>query len=116
VAEELTENDALSAHLDLELGIDRDALANPWAAALSSAVAFTVGSLLPLLAILLPPASRRIAVTFVAVLAGLSLTGALSARLGHSPKAPAVARLVVGGALAMAITYAIGELLDVAVT
>jgi VIT1/CCC1 family predicted Fe2+/Mn2+ transporter len=112
VAAELTENDALAAHLDLELGIDRDALANPWAAALSSAVAFTVGALLPLLAILLPPASVRIPITFVAALLGLTLTGAISAHLGGSAKGHAIGRLVLGGAIAMILTYGIGELLD----
>ncbi|MGD9702461.1 MAG: VIT family protein [Acidimicrobiia bacterium] len=116
VAEELTEHDALAAHLSLELGIDREELANPWAAALSSAVAFTVGAVLPLVAILLPPISARIPVAFIGVLLGLTLTGALSAHLGGSAKLPAVLRLVVGGALAMAVTYGIGALLDVAVT
>ena len=56
LAEELTAHDAFAAHADAELGIDPDALTNPWHAAASSAAAFTLGSLLPLLAILLPPA------------------------------------------------------------
>ena len=115
VARELTEHDALAAHLDLELGIDRETLVNPWAAALSSMLSFTVGALLPLLAILLPPAAVRIPVTFVVVIAALCLTGAVSAHLGGSPKGRAVLRLVVGGALAMLVTFAVGELLDVAV-
>src|SRR5690606_18935224 len=68
VAIELTEHDALSAHLEVELGIDQDDLVNPWHAALSSAVAFTVGALLPLLAILLPPPEWPVPVTFTAVL------------------------------------------------
>lgn len=114
VAEELTEHDALGAHLDLELGIDREDLANPWAAAVSSAISFTIGALLPLLAITLPPVGARIPVAFVAVLVALAATGALSAHLGSSPKPPAVARLLVGGALAMVVTYGIGELLGVA--
>ena len=65
VARELTEHDALAAHLDLELGIDREHLVNPWAAAMSSMLSFTIGALLPLAAILLPPATIRIPVTFV---------------------------------------------------
>ena len=115
VADELTEHDALAAHLELELGINREELANPWAAAGASAISFTVGALIPLLAIITPPASARIAVAFVAVLFALALTGALSAQLGGSPKPPAILRLVAGGALAMIATYAVGELLDVAV-
>lgn len=114
VADELTQQDALAAHLDLELGLDRDDLTNPWAAALSSVAAFTTGALLPLVAILVPPASVRIGVAFLAVLVGLSLTGAVSARLGGSPARTAVVRLVVGGGLAMAVTFGIGQLLGVA--
>ena len=69
-----------------------------------------MGSLLPLLAILLPPAGLRIEVTFVAVLLALAVTGAVSARLGGARIAPAVVRLVLGGAAAMAVTYGIGTL------
>ncbi len=112
VADELTERDALRAHLDVEFGIDQHDLANPWAAAGSSALAFTIGALLPLIAILVPPESARIPVTFVAVLIGLLLTGLLSASLGRSRRVVAVARLVAGGALAMAVTFGIGSLLD----
>ena len=116
VAKELTEHDALGAHLEIELGLKRDEIANPWAAAFASALSFTVGSLLPLIAILLPPSSVRIEVTFVAVLIALAITGAVSAQLGKSPKLPAVIRLVAGGALAMAVTFGIGKLLDGTVT
>lgn len=114
VAEELTAHDAFAAHVDVELGFDPDELTNPWHAAGASAVAFTLGSLLPLLAILLPPAGARVVVTFVVVLAALALTGVLSAVLGGSAKRVAVARLVVGGALAMAVTFAVGQLVGAA--
>jgi len=110
VAEELTAHDAFAAHIDIELGIDPDELTNPWHAALSSAIAFTLGALLPLLSILLLPSSTRIPITFGAVLVALGLTGWLSARLGGADPRRAVMRVVVGGALAMAITYAIGYL------
>jgi VIT1/CCC1 family predicted Fe2+/Mn2+ transporter len=110
VAEELTAKDAFAAHVEAELGIDPDELTNPWHAAGASAVAFTVGSLLPLAAILLPPPGARVPVTFLVVLLALALTGAVSARLGGSPVARAVVRLVAGGAIAMAVTFAIGAL------
>lgn len=113
-ADELTAHDALRAHLDLELGIDQEELADPWAAAGSSALAFAAGAALPLVAILLPPASVRIAVAFVAVLVGLLATGWLSATLGGAPKRVAIVRLVVGGALAMAVTFGIGYVFGVA--
>jgi VIT1/CCC1 family predicted Fe2+/Mn2+ transporter len=114
VADELTEHDAFAAHVDIELGIDPDALTNPWQAAAASALAFTLGSVLPLLAILLPPASMRIPTTFVAVLLALALTGTISARLGGSKQSKAVLRVVLGGAIAMAVTFGIGQLLGTA--
>jgi VIT1/CCC1 family predicted Fe2+/Mn2+ transporter len=110
VAEELTANDPFAAHFDVELGIDPHELTNPWHAAAASAGAFVLGSLLPLLAILLPPAGARVAVTFAVVLIALALTGAVSASLGGSKRVPAVIRLVIGGALAMAVTFGIGLL------
>ncbi|KAF0847097.1 VIT1/CCC1 transporter family protein [Nocardia caishijiensis] len=112
VAEELTAHDAFTAHAEAELKLDPRDLTNPWAAAGSSAIAFTCGALLPLLAIVLPPAPWRVPVTFVAVLVALALTGSLSARLGGSARGRAVLRVVIGGALAMAVTYAIGILTD----
>ncbi|ART71434.1 hypothetical protein BTO20_25385 [Mycobacterium dioxanotrophicus] len=116
VAEELTDHDAFAAHAEVELGIDPDELTNPWEAALSSALSFTVGALLPLLAILLPPTTWRIPVTVVAVLLALMLTGVVSAGLGGAPKGRAVLRNVIGGGLALAITYAIGHLVGAAIT
>jgi VIT1/CCC1 family predicted Fe2+/Mn2+ transporter len=113
-ATELTERDALRAHLGFELGIDQEQLANPWAAAGSSALAFAAGAAIPLIAVILTPASLRILVTFTAAVVGLFATGFVSAHLGQSPKRAAVQRLVVGGALAMAVTFAVGYLFGVA--
>lgn len=108
VAEQLTEHDALAAHAEVELGIDPNDLTKPWHAALASLIAFTVGAMLPLLAIALPPPGARVAVTVVAVVLALSVTGILSARLGRAPVPPALLRNVLGGLLAMAVTYGIG--------
>ncbi len=113
VAEELTAHDALAAHLEAELNISEDEVVSPWHAALASAVAFVLGALLPLLAILLPPESLRIPVTFVAVLVALALTGATGARIGGSPVMRATLRVTIGGALALAATYLIGTALGV---
>jgi vacuolar iron transporter family protein len=109
-AEELTDHNAFAAHAEVELGIQPGDLANPWAAAASSAVSFTTGALLPLIAILLPPVTLRVPVTAIAVLLALALTGLLSARLGGAPAVKALARNVIGGSLALAITYLVGHL------
>ncbi|MGD3110189.1 VIT1/CCC1 transporter family protein [Streptomyces sp. YGL11-2] len=114
VAEQLTEHDALRAHAEVELGIDPDQLTNPWHAAGASFLAFTVGALLPLLAIVLPGAGQRLWITVVAVLAALALCGWRSARLGAAPVGRAIGRNVAGGALAMGVTYAAGALLGAA--
>ncbi|MEC3920620.1 VIT1/CCC1 transporter family protein [Nocardia sp. CDC160] len=113
VAEELTAHDAFAAHAEAELGLDPHDLTNPWHAALSSAVSFTLGAILPILAILLPPTQWRIPVCFAAVLVALAITGSVSARLGGANPRRAVLRVVIGGALAMAVTYGIGQLAGV---
>jgi vacuolar iron transporter family protein len=115
VAEELTANDALAAHLDVELNIDQNDIVSPWRAAYASAIAFTIGGLLPLLAIILFPASMRIPATFVAVLVALAITGATGGYLGDSPISRPMVRVVVGGALALVATFLIGRLLGTTV-
>lgn len=111
VATELTAHDALAAHLEVELGIDQHDLVSPWGAAVSSALSFTIGALLPLLAILLPPPEWRVPVTFAAVLLALIATGAISAHLGGASKRRAVLRLVIGGTAALLVTWLLGTLL-----
>ncbi|MBI4899516.1 MAG: VIT family protein [Actinobacteria bacterium] len=109
VANQLHAHDALAAHAETELGIDPENLTSPWAAAASSAVSFTVGSLLPLLAIVLAPISLKISVTVAAVAAALVLTGYLSARAGGTPYLRSILRNVLGGLVAMGVTYGIGR-------
>ena len=115
VAEELTAHDALGAHAEAELGIDPNDLTNPWHAAGASFIAFTVGALIPLIAILLPSPALRVPICFVAVAIALVITGHVSARLGEAPTRPAIIRNVLGGMLAMAITYGVGTLVGTAV-
>lgn len=110
VARELTEKDALQAHADAELRIDPDNLTSPWQAAGASLVSFSVGALLPLLAIALPPVSWRVWACAAAVAVGLALTGLISARLGDADVRRAVIRNVGVGALTMLVTYYVGVL------
>ena len=116
VAAELTAHDALAAHAEAELRIDPNALANPFHAAIASAVSFLLGAMLPLLAILLPPPGLRVIVTVVAVLAALAITGLISAKIGGSSARLAITRVVVGGAAGLALTYGIGSLFGNAIS
>jgi VIT1/CCC1 family predicted Fe2+/Mn2+ transporter len=111
VATELTKHDALAAHLSAEFNLDQSDIASPWHAALASAIAFTLGAVLPMASMLLVPANARVAVTFVAVLVALAVTGSVAAHIGGSPKLQAAVRVTVGGAIALAATYGIGTLL-----
>jgi VIT1/CCC1 family predicted Fe2+/Mn2+ transporter len=109
VAVELTEHDALGAHLSAELNLSEDDVVSAGHAAFASAVSFLVGGLVPFLAVVLLPVSVRVPLTFVAVLLALALTGWLSARVNDTPRLRPTARLVVGGAVALVATFAIGS-------
>ena len=116
VARELTEHDALAAHLDAGLStIDPEDLTSPWQAAGASAFAFTLGAVLPVLAVLLPPPSWRVVVCVGVVLVALGIAGWVGAVLGGGPRTVAVARVVIGGVLWLAVTYLIGHLFGTAV-
>jgi len=113
VAKELTAHDAFAAHVDAELGIDPNNLTNPWHAAFASAISFFAGAIIPLIAILLPPESIRISATFISVLIALLITGFLSAMIGGANVIRATLRIVVGGFVAMAVTYSVGRFFGV---
>jgi len=110
---ELNQKQVLDTELEKELGIDPDDISSPWAAAIASALSFTAGALIPLLAVIFTPDSLRLPVTVIAVLFSLVLTGTLSARAGQANQLRAALRVVVWGVGAMAITYAIGHLIGI---
>ncbi|MCU1474673.1 VIT1/CCC1 transporter family protein [Amnibacterium sp.] len=85
--------------------------ANPWSAAIASAVSFLSGGILPLLAITLLSAVVRIPATVVVVILALALTGAIGARLGGAHPLRPTLRTVIGGGLALLLTFLIGHLL-----
>lgn len=111
VAQALTAKDALAAHAEVELGIDPDDISSPWHAAWASMLAFTVGALVPLMTLLIGGEEIRIGATVTAVVVALAITGFVSARLGYASPGRAVARNVLGGLFAMAVTFAIGSAL-----
>jgi VIT1/CCC1 family predicted Fe2+/Mn2+ transporter len=111
VAKEMSEKDSLSVHARAELGIDPDNVTNPWAAALASMLSFIVGGTIPIAALLLSARGIEIWVAGVAVLIAMALIGFISARLGRTPVMRSVLRNVVGGLLALAITYGVGNVM-----
>ncbi|MPV36302.1 VIT1/CCC1 transporter family protein [Georgenia subflava] len=111
VAEELSSHDALDAQVRARHNIDTDDVASPWHAAVVSFLAFALGAVLPLLAILLPSPEVRVPVAFVVTLAGLALTGTVAAAIGGGSRLRAAVRVVAGGALALLATYVVGVLL-----
>jgi len=114
-ATEQHDHDPLAIHAKMHLGIDPEELVNPWSAGIASFVAFTCGGLFPLLTMLLVPEGARIVATFAIVLVALAVTGFVSARLGHAKRRIGVARNLLGGTLAMLITYGIGTLVGTAI-
>lgn len=110
VAKEYSAIDPVAAQVEARYSIDSEEFVNPWNAAFSSAISFVLGAVLPMLAILLfPPASKFVA-TFLLTLVALGLAGYTSAWLSEAPRERAVVRVIIGGALAMLITGAVGHL------
>ncbi len=110
VAEELTKQDALKAHAEAELGIDSEHHVSPIQAALSSFVAFAIGGLLPLLAVIGPWVDFRIQATIASVVLALILTGYVGARIGGAKPGRGIVRNLIVSLMTMGITYAIGHL------
>ena len=94
-------------------GVDLDEITNPWHAAVSSFLAFSVGSLPPSLAIMLFPEPYRIPVTVVVVALTLLLTGYISAKLGKAPVKQAMLRNLTVGLLTMFVTFLVGHIFHV---
>jgi VIT1/CCC1 family predicted Fe2+/Mn2+ transporter len=115
VAVALSSNDALPAHARDELGLDDQRRARPLQAAWASAVSFSAGAILPLVAIGASPASVRIAICIAVTLVALALLGDTGARLGGGPRLQATVRCVVWGTVAMAVTAGIGALVGTTV-
>ena len=115
VAAALTRDDALGAHARDELGLEDERRARPLQAAWASALSFSVGAFLPLLAVAVVGRGARVAVTVVVTLIVLGLLGDTGARLGGAPRRPATLRVLVWGAVAMGVTAGIGALVGAAV-
>lgn len=114
VATELTAKDALGAHIDVEYRLAEDEVVSAWHAAVASAVAFLCGGIVPFVTIVLLPVPIRIPITFVVVLIALAVTGAAGARLGGARPGRAALRVVLGGAVALVVTFVIGSALGAA--
>ncbi len=112
VARQLHDHDAVGAHTRDELGIDHESLANPMQAAIASATAFSVGSLVPVLVAVASKSSGQTKAwpLVTASLVALGISGAIGAYIGGGHKVRAASRVFLGGAAAMAITALIGHL------
>lgn len=115
VAEQLMAHDALGAHLRDELGLHERINAKPTQAALTSAAMFTLGAAMPLLAIMVAPASQIISAVTITSLLSLATLGTLAAYLGRASILTGAARVVFWGALAMGFTALTGTLFEMAV-
>lgn len=114
VAEKLMTHDALGAHARDELGISTITTARPLQAALTSALSFSVGALLPLLVAVLAPVAWTIPAIVVSALVSLGILGGIAARAGGAPIRPGVVRILFWSALAMAVSSGVGLLFGAA--
>ena len=113
VAKELTEHDALGAHIRDELGINEISQANPIQAALASGASFTIGGLLPFLVTLFLPLNSMEYSIYGFALFFLIILGALAAKTGGSSIAKAIVRITFWGTVAMGLTALVGYLFNV---
>ena len=113
VADKLTAHDALGAHLRDELGLTEQQRARPLQAALASALSFSIGAALPLVAALLAAPAHMALLVAIASLLSLALLGAVAARAGGAPMLPGAIRVFLWSTLAMIATAAIGHLFGV---
>jgi VIT1/CCC1 family predicted Fe2+/Mn2+ transporter len=114
VAEQLSTRDRLGAHLRDELGIDQASLARPLQAAWISAASFASFGAVPIVTLLVAPAASHIPAIAAVSLVSLSALGTFGGHLGGAPLGRAALRVTLGGALAMAVTAAIGRIFGVA--
>ncbi len=116
VAQQLSDHDRLGSHMRDELGIEKGSLARPLQAAWISATSFASFAMVPIAALLIAPLSWRISSIALASLISLGALGGFGGHLGGAPPARAALRVMIGGALAMAVTAIIGRLLGVSVS
>ncbi|MBL7833178.1 MAG: VIT family protein [Cyclobacteriaceae bacterium] len=113
VAIELTEKDALAAHVRDELGINEVTQANPIQAALASGASFTVGGFLPLIVALLAPINGMEYWIYGSTIVSLIILGAIAAKTGGSGITKAILRITIWGTLAMGVSALVGYLFGV---
>jgi len=114
VAQELSEKDALAAHVREELGLSDIHSANPLQAAIASGLTFSVAAAIPVLAAFFAPSALIVPTVLVVTVAALAGLGALGAKAGGAPLLPATFRVVSWGVIAMAVTAGVGWLFGVA--
>ena len=112
VAKELTEHDALGAHVRDELGINEISQAKPIQAAFASGAAFTVGGILPLIVSLFLPLKSIEYFLYDFALFFLIILGAVAAKTGGSSVKKAIIRIVFWGTVAMGLTALVGYLFN----
>lgn len=115
VAEQLHNHDAVGAHLRDELNIDPDSLANPLQASLASAVSFSVGAVVPIIAALVFPEKLDSWGIVIFSLVALAISGGIGALIGGGHRVRAASRVFFGGGAAMAITALIGHVIGHAI-
>ncbi len=109
--QEMMAKDPLKTTVRQKFGFNPDEFTNPLSAAIASMISFPTGSILPLLAITMFPASIRIMATFLAVIVALAITGYSAAKLGNSNTTRGIFRNVISGILTMIVTYTIGTII-----
>lgn len=114
VAKEMSKGNVFKVHADIDLHIDPKHLTNPWSSVFASAGSFVLGAIIPLIAVMIPIDGFDVPITFGAVIFALIITGTLSAKASGAKVSKSVLRVVLGGVIAMTITFVIGNIFHIA--
>ena len=115
VATQLMDHDALDAHMRDELGIYETQKARPMQASVASGFSYVSGAVLPLATVLLVPESALIAVVCAVALVVLTILGGVAARVGGASMTAGALRVLIWGAVSLAVTAGVGHLFGAAI-
>ena len=116
VAIQLTDKNALEAHAKEELGINDMTKPHPLQAAFASAASFISGGLFPFLVAIFAPVKWMVFFQYGFAIVFLTLSGAVTAKMGGCSMRKSMLRICFWGTMAMFVSAMVGYVFGVKMT